>query len=171
VAQAGDAPREEGQLVERDVTTTGAVDAGRKTSWAQAKQILSTLLGGEANVGRFMEAVLADADLRVEVNIGYKTRKRQVSRVALRQLETGLRNLPDSQLQVKSRGASRAADGSIRLHYNAGVKLIKANDGEVEKIGSLIDPADALRAMFETYNNNRHPVRSQDRNTLGISAA
>ncbi len=140
-------------LVERDVNVAGAVDAGRETSWAQARQILSTLLGGDANVGRFMAGVPADADLRVEVHIGYKTRKRQVSRVALRQLETGLRNLPDSQLQVRSRGASRAADGSIRLHYNAGVKLIKAMDGDVEKIGSLIDPVDALRAMLEAYNN------------------
>jgi hypothetical protein len=148
-----EAPDPEGQLVERDVTTAGAVDAGRQTSWAQAKQILSTLLGGEANVGRFMEAVPPDADLRVEVHIGYKTRKRQVSRVALKQLERGLRNLPDSQLQVKSRGSSRAIDGSVRLHYNAGVRLIKAIDGEVEKIGSLIDPADALRAMVEAYTN------------------
>jgi hypothetical protein len=142
------------EVVERDVTTTGAVDvAGRQTSWAQAKEILSTLLGGDANVGRFMSAVPTDADLRVEVHIGYKTRKRQVSRQALRQLETGLRNLPDSQLQVKSRGASRAADGSIRLHYDAGIKLIKSMHGDVEKIGSLIDPADALRAMLEAYNN------------------
>ncbi|MGI4717462.1 MAG: hypothetical protein ACRYGO_01445 [Janthinobacterium lividum] len=148
-----DSAQPEEQIVERDVTTAGAVDAGRQTSWAQAKQILSTLLGGDANVGRFMAAVPPDADLRVEVHIGYKTRKRQVSRVALRQLETGLRNLPDSQLQVRSKGASRAADGSIRLHYNAGVRLIKALDGNVEKIGSLIDPADALRAMFEAYTN------------------
>jgi hypothetical protein len=146
------ANREPG-TVDRDVTTEGGVDAGRSTSWAQAKDILSTLLGGEANVGRFMDAVPPDAELRVEVHIGYKTRKRQVSRVALRQLETGLRNLPDSQLQVKSKGASRGADGNIRLNYNAGVRLIKARDGETEKIGSLIDPADALRAMFEAYNS------------------
>lgn len=141
------------QIVERDVTATGGLDANRRTSWAQARQILSTLLGGDASVNDFMSAVPADADLRVEVHIGYKTRKRQVSRVALRQLETGLRNLPDSQLQVKSKGASRAADGSIRLHYDASVRLIKARHGEVEKIGSLIDPSDALRAMLEAYNN------------------
>lgn len=140
------------QTVERDVTSEGGVDAGRQTTWAQAKQILSTLLGGDANVGSFMSGVPADADLRVEVHIGYKTRKRQVSRVALRQLETGLRNLPDSQLQVRAKGSSRAADGSIRLHHNASVKLVKAQDGETEQIGSLIDPYDALRAMFEAYN-------------------
>lgn len=141
------------QLVEREITTAGGLDANRRTSWAQAREILKTLLGGDANVSKFMSAVPADADLRVEVHIGYKTRKRQVSRVALRQLETGLRNLPDSQLRVKSKGASRAADGSIRLHYDASVRLIKAKHGEVEKIGSLIDPADALRAMLEAYNN------------------
>lgn len=137
---------------EREVTAAGGLDAGRQTSWAQAREILSTLLGGDANVSQFMAGVPTDADLRVEVHIGYKTRKRQVSRTALRQLETGLRNLPDSQLQVKSKGASRAADGSIRLHHNASVRLIKAQDGDTEKIGSLIDPADALRAMYEGYN-------------------
>ena len=98
-----------------------------------------------------MTAVPTDADLRVDVHIGYKTKKRQVSRVALKQLETGLRNLPDSQLQIRARGATRATDGSVRLHHTASVRLVKARDGDVEKIGSLIDPTDALRAMYEGY--------------------
>lgn len=139
-------------VVERDVEAAGGIDTGRQASWAQARSILATLLGGDANVNQFMAGVPADADLRVEVHIGYKTRRRQISRTALRQLETGLRNLPDSQLQVKSKGASRAADGSIRLHHNASVRLIRAQAGETEMIGSLIDPADALRAMYEGYN-------------------
>jgi hypothetical protein len=137
---------------ERIVTSTGEVGAARQTGWAQAKEILSTLLGGDANVNQFMQGVPPDADLRVEVHIGYKTRKKQVSRVALRQLETGLRNLPDSQLQVKSKGASMASDGSIRLHHPASIRLIKLQDGNTEKIGSLLDPADVLRAMHEAYH-------------------
>lgn len=139
------------QNVERNVTTTGEVGAARQTGWAQARDILRTLLGGDATVNQFMQAVPPDADLRVEVHIGYKTRKRQVSRVALRQLETGLRNLPDSQLQVKSKGASKAADGTIRLHHPAAISLLKRQDGETEIVGSLLDPTDVLRAMFEAY--------------------
>jgi hypothetical protein len=138
--------------VERMVTSTGEVEAMRQTGWAQAREILKTLLGGDASVNHFMKAVPADADLHVEVHIGYKTRKRQVSRVALRQLETGLRNLPDSQLEVRSKGASKAADGTIRLHHKASINLIKQMFDGTEIIGSLLDPADVLRAMHEAYS-------------------
>lgn len=141
-----------GEEVTREVTSTGEVGASRQTGWAQAREILKTLLGGDATVNQFMLGVPADAELKVEVHIGYKTRKRQVSRAALRQLETGLRNLPDSQLQVKSKGSSKAADGSIRLHHDAGINLIKTLDGDIEIAGSLLDPTDVLRAMYEAYS-------------------
>lgn len=138
--------------IEREIIQDNDIGATRQTGWSQARDILRALLGGEASVNQFMAAVPADADLRVAVHIGYKTRKKQVSRTALRQLETGLRNLPDSQLLVKSKGASRSVDGSLRLHYSAGVNLIKARDGDLETIGSLLDPTDCLRAMLEAYN-------------------
>lgn len=136
----------------REVMTDNDIGARRQTGWSQAREILKALLGGDASVNHFMAGVPADADLNVAVHIGYKTKKRQVSRAALRQLETGLRNLPDSQLQVKSKGASRSVDGSIRLHHNVGVTLIKAQAGDLETIGSLLDPTDCLRAMLEAYN-------------------
>ncbi|WP_220815663.1 hypothetical protein [Pseudomonas paralcaligenes] len=135
-----------------EVTQHGQIDTGRTTGWATARKILSELLGGEANVASLMESVPPDAELNVQVHIGFKTRKRKVDRVALTQLETGLRNLPDSQLQVKAKGGKVGSDGSIRLHHNASVKLIKALDGENEIIGSLLDPADVLRATIEAYS-------------------
>lgn len=134
-----------------EVTQQGGVDTRGRAGWSDAWSILKTLVGGDANVDRIMKGVPADAELMVEVHIGYKTKKRQVSRTALRELEAGLRNVPDSQLKVRAKGSSRLSDGSIRLHYNAGIKLIKAMDGENEKIGSLLDPVDVLRAMFEAY--------------------
>ncbi|HEF4771931.1 hypothetical protein [Burkholderia multivorans] len=137
---------------EREITQHGEVGTARTTGWAQAWDILKTLLGGDANVDKVMQSVPPDADLRVEVHIGYKTRKRSVSRAGLRQLETGLRNLPDSQLQVKARGMSKSSDGSVRLHHNASVQLIKAGVGDNVKVGSLLDPTDVLRAMYEAYN-------------------
>lgn len=138
-------------LQERETTQHGEVGTARTTGWAQAWEILRTLLGGDANVDKVMQSVPPDADLRVEVHIGYKTRKRTVSRAGLRQLETGLRNLPDSQLQVKARGMSKSSDGSVRLHHNASVQLIKAGIGDNAKVGSLLDPTDVLRAMYEAY--------------------
>lgn len=136
-----------------EVTQHGKIDTGRATGWATAREILRVLLGGDANVASLMKAVPPDAELNVQVHIGYQTKKRKVDRAALRQLETGLRNLPDSQLQVKARGAQVAVDGTIRLHHNASIRLIKTQDGDKQIIGSLLDPADVLRAMIEAYTN------------------
>jgi hypothetical protein len=135
-----------------EVTQHGKIDTSRATGWAAARDILRVLLGGDANVASLMKAVPPDAELNVQVHIGYQTKKRKVDRVALRQLETGLRNLPDSQLQVKAKGAQVAADGTIRLHHNASIRLIKMQDGENQIIGSLLDPTDVLRAMVEAYS-------------------
>jgi hypothetical protein len=137
----------------REVTQHGQIDTGRKTGWATARRILSELLGGDANVASLMNAVPADAELNVQVHIGYQTKKRKIDRVALRQLETGLRNLPDSQLQIRAKGARVSADGTIRLHHNASIRLIKTQDGESQIIGTLLDPSDVLRAMVEAYSN------------------
>lgn len=143
------------EMTERvsEVTQHGNIDTGRTTGRATATEVLRVLLGGEANVASLMRAVPADAELSVQVHIGYQTKKRKVDRVALRQLETGLRNLPDSQLAVKSKGARVATDGTIRLHHNASIRLIKTQDGDNQIIGSLLDPTDVLRAMVEAYSN------------------
>ncbi len=145
---------EEGEVVERvrEVSQHAQIDTGRTTGWATATKILRELLGGDANVASLMNAVPPDAELNVQVHIGYQTKKRKIDRVALRQLETGLRNLPDSQLQIRAKGARKAADGTIRLHHNASVRLIKAQDGDNQIIGTLLDPADVLRAMLEAHN-------------------
>ena len=137
----------------KEVTQHGQIDTGRRAGWATARAILRELLGGEANVESLMKAVPADAELNVQVHIGYQTKKRKIDRVALRQLETGLRNLPDSQLQVTAKGSRKAADGTIRLHHTASIRLIKTQDGDKQLIGTLLDPTDVLRAMVEAYTN------------------
>ena len=137
---------------ERVVTQQEQIDTGRRTGFAAAKEILSVLLGGDANVSSLLSAVPEDAELNVQVHIGYQTKRRKVNRTALKHLETGLRNLPDSQLQVRTKGANLASDGTIRLHHSASIKLLKAQDGDSQIIGSLLDPFDVLRAMFEAYS-------------------
>lgn len=146
-------PDQEDVEQERMVTQSGQIDTGRRAGWGTATAILRELLGGDANVESLMRAVPADAELNVQVHIGYQTKKRKIDRVALKQLETGLRNLPDSQLQVKSKGARLASDGTIRLHHNASIRLVKALDGDSQLIGTLLDPQDVLRAMVEAYSN------------------
>jgi hypothetical protein len=129
------------------------IDAGRKIERSTAWAILEQLLGSEARVSSLMDAVPLEADLNVQVHIGYQTKKRKISRLALRQLETGLRNLPDSQLQVKAKGTNVAADGTIRLHHNASIRLIKTQDGDSQIISTLLDPYDVLRATVEAYSS------------------
>lgn len=146
-------PEDEAEVQVVEVAQNAQIDTKGTASFAKAREILGVLLGGDANVASLMKAVPPDAELNVQVHIGYKTKKRKVSRVALQQLETGLRNLPDSQLQVKAKGARVATDGTIRLHHNASIKLIKMQDGDNHIIGSLLDPADVLRAMLEAYSN------------------
>lgn len=134
-----------------ETTQHGGVDTGRVTGWDTARKILRELLDGDANVDQLMQAVPADVELNVQVHIGYKTKKRNVDRVALKQLETGLRNLPDSQLQVVAKGGKISKDGEIRLHHKANIKLLKTQDGENEIVGTLLDPNDVRRAMREAY--------------------
>lgn len=153
---AGPAPTtpDEGVVEQvREVTQHGQIDTRRLAGWGTARAILRELLGGEANVESLMQAVPADAELNVQVHIGYQTKKRKIDRVALRQLETGLRHLPDSQLQVTAKGSRKAADGTIRLHHDASIRLVKSFDGDNQIIGTLLDPTDVLRAMVEAYSN------------------
>lgn len=147
-------PEQGSEFVERvsEVTQQGQIDTGRRTGWATARKILSELLGGDANVASLMQSVPPDAELNVQVHIGFQTKKRKIDRIALAQLETGLRNLPDSQLQVRAKGGRVGSDGSIRLHHNASVRLIKAQDGDNQIIGTLLDPTDVLRATVEAYS-------------------
>jgi hypothetical protein len=135
-----------------EVTQHGQIDTARATGRTTAWAILRELLGGDASVDSLMKAVPPDAELNVQVHIGYKTKKRKVDRLALQQLQTGLRNLPDSQLQVKAKGTQVGMDGTVRLHHNASIRLIKSVDGDSQIVGSLLDPADVLRAMIEAYS-------------------
>lgn len=138
--------------VTQQVTQHGKIETQRTTGWQQAREILSALLGGTANVENMMKAVPDDAELSVEVHIGYKTKKRKVSREGLKQLETGLRNIPDSQLLVRAKDGKKTADGNIRLHHDASIKLRTIKDGNEARPGSLLDPTDVLRAMKEAYD-------------------
>jgi len=136
-----------------ETTDHSSINTTRSTGINVARAVLGPLLGGDASVDRLLQAVPEDAELKVQVHIGFATKKRKVDRVALRELETGLRNLPDSQLEVVAKGQKIGVDGSVRLHYNASVKLIKSQVGDSQIIGSLLDPIDVKRALEEAYNN------------------
>jgi hemin uptake protein HemP len=136
---------------ETDVTHHGGINTNATTVRGHLIEVLKVLLGGQAEVDSVMESVPPDAELRVDVHIGFETKRRKVNRTGLRQLETGLRNVPDSQLRVRSKQGTRGPDGSVRLHHDANVLLLKLTQAEKVIVGSLVDPTDMLRAMYEAY--------------------
>lgn len=137
----------------REVEEAEGVTEARLTGWDKAKEILEALFGNEAAVDKIMQKIPAESALSVEVHIGYKTKKRKMSREILKDFEVGLRHLPDSQLEVYGKDGKRSADGSIRLQYQANVLYHTDGEGEAKRPTALLDHNDVLRAMTEAYNN------------------
>lgn len=137
----------------KEVTTESDVLSRSASGSEMVRGVLEALLNNDsAAADRVLGSVPPDAELQVQVHIGYKTRRRKVDRAPLRSLEVGLRHIPDSQLSVIAKGSKTGPDGSVRLHHNSSVKLIKSRNGESEIVGSLLDPADVLRAMWQAYS-------------------
>lgn len=128
-----------------------SVGAARRINRNTAARVLSELMDGDASVDSLLSAVPADADLRVRVHIGFETKRRRIERTALKQLETGLRNLPDGELQIKSKNQELDTSGQIRLQFPALVRLLSAQVDDNQMIGSLLDPFDVRRSMFKAY--------------------
>jgi hypothetical protein len=126
-----------------EVTETGEVTARRGTLFGQAREVLAALFGGHAQADEYLRVVPAEAELSVEVHIGYKTRKRRIDRQPLQALERGLRNLGDGELTVVAREGKRAPDGDIRLQQTVAVTVN----------GSLLDPTDVRAKMMAVYRN------------------
>lgn len=138
---------------EREVTRESSLDTLRTSGWSNARAVLAQVLGGEASVDRILESVPKDAELSVQVHIGFTTKKKKIDRVALKNLETGLRNLPDGQLEVFAKGNRISSDGTLRLSYPASIRLFKSQVGESQIIGSLLDTTDVERALKEAYDH------------------
>jgi hypothetical protein len=117
--------------------------ARRGTGFEQARGVLAALLNSDAQADAFLRNVPAEAEFSVVVHIGYKTRKRHISRAPLAALEAGLRNMAHGELRVAGRGADRLATGDVRLHQTA---MIEAD-------GSLLQPDDVREKMLAVYRS------------------
>jgi hypothetical protein len=113
--------------------------AARKPIWSRAVDVLRALMNNEADVQKLLKSVPPEADLQVSVSIGYKVRKPEISRAPMQE---ALRNLPDGEIKARGRDG-RMTGKDIRLSYPASVL----------KMGSLLDPDDAVRALREAYKH------------------
>ncbi|HMR31860.1 MAG TPA: hypothetical protein PKA13_10700 [Geminicoccaceae bacterium] len=115
------------------------VDVGARRSWGQrAVDVLRAVMSNEADVQALLESIPEGADLDVSVHIGYKTRKRRVTRAPMQQ---ALRNLPDGEITAIGKHG-RLTGKDIRLSYPV----------RVLTDGSLLDPADVRAKLKSAYD-------------------
>jgi hypothetical protein len=99
--------------------------------------VLRAIMNNEADVQKLLESVPDDAKLEVDVHIGYRARKRSVSRAPMQE---ALRNLPEGEITAIGRDG-RMIEGDIRLSHRLNVL----------RSGSLLDPQDVIRALREAH--------------------
>lgn len=109
----------------------------KRTKDQRAIEVLKAAMNSDADVTELLKQIPEDASLQVDVHIGYRARKRKVSRAPMQQ---ALRNLPEGELKVKGRtGSLQGRD--IRLSYPVSVLMR----------GSLVDPGDMQEKLFSAY--------------------
>ena len=127
---------------EREIEQHVDVDARR--SWGQrALDVLRAIMTNEADVQALLESIPDGADLDVSVHIGYKAKKRQVTRAPMQQ---ALRNLPEGEITAIGR-TGRMTGRDIRLSWPV----------RVLSNGSLLDPTDVrakLRSAYDYFVEN-----------------
>lgn len=127
------------QATEREILGYQAVADTTRTGTDRAIEVLKAIMNNEADVMSILNNIPDEANLEVSVHIGYKTRKRSISRAPMQQ---ALRNLPEGEIQAIGK-LGRLTGNDIRLTHPASIL----------KIGSLLDPEDALRALRSAYNH------------------
>ncbi|KPQ13850.1 MAG: hypothetical protein HLUCCO18_16595 [Rhodobacteraceae bacterium HLUCCO18] len=144
VVQAAPArlPEQPAEVPGREVEQHVDVDA--KRSWGErALNVLRAIMSNEADVQRLLESIPEGADLDVSVHIGYKAKKRRVSRAPMQQ---ALRHLPDGEITAVGK-LGRQSGKDIRLSYPV----------RVLSNGSLLDPDDVrskLRSAYDYFVDN-----------------
>ncbi len=128
-----------------------SISRGAQTGKSKALQVLAALFGDTAEVDKIIDEIPEGSSLSVDVHIGYRTKKKKADRQVLKNVEVGLRHLPDHQLQVLGKEGRRSSDGKIRLHHMASVKCVMVGEGENERSTGRLDHNDVLRAMIEAY--------------------
>lgn len=114
------------------------VDVRAQRSWGRrALDVLYAVMNNEADVQELLESIPAGADLDVSVHIGYKTKRRQVTRAPMQQ---ALRNLPEGEVTAIGK-SGRMTGRDIRLSYPV----------RVLSTGSLLDPADVRAKLYSAY--------------------
>lgn len=136
----------------KGVATRRELAQQKVTGWQQVKEILLTLTGSSASVEKVMTAIPQNTELSVQVHIGFKENRHKHTATPLSLLETGLRNMPDSFLQIEGEHGNKAADGSIRLHHKTNIEVYAKDDPSGKWLEGMLEYNSVLKGMKEAYN-------------------
>lgn len=136
-----DGPTELVETEEREKLGGGAI------SWAKSREILNDLYGA-VKAQELIDGVPDEASLEVLVSIGYRAKKRKLQKAFMKDLASGLRNLPDGEVTVRSRnGSSKGTDA--RLFQDMGISKLEGGSG-------LLVLEDTRNQMLEVHRRFLH---------------
>lgn len=124
-------------------------DVAAKT-FAKAMKILEDLLG-EVEASKIVKSIPAEAALEVRVNIGYRSKRRRITKDFMSNIEAGLRNMPDGEIRVRGKNGEVKGDDA-RLSQEMNIR----RHGEQS---ALLDLEHALEQMLEVHRRFLHDGR------------
>jgi hypothetical protein len=150
------------QIETHEAETLGSIERSLQTVKSKAQKVLEALFSDTAVVDKILSQIPEDSSLSVNVHIGYRTKKKKSSREILKNVEVGLRHLPDNQLQVRGKDGKRSPDGTIRLQHPVSIKCVLVGEKDMQRSTGRLDHTDVLRAMLEAYEVFRNNGKITD---------
>lgn len=120
--------------------------------FAAARRILEDMVGS-VEAQRIIERVPPDAALEVRVNIGYRATKRRIEKEFMKNLASGLRNMADGEVRVRSKDGTVKGDDA-RLSADMGIRRISP-------LSNLLELEHAREQMIETHRRFLHDGKIQ----------
>lgn len=120
---------------------------GGMLGFDKGKRILEELYG-DVRAQEMLDAVPAEAALEVSVNIGFRSKRRRLEKQFMNDLAAGLRNLPDGEVTVRTRGGT-AKGPDARLFLDLSVERVSDASG-------LLSLDDARNQMLEVHRRFLH---------------
>lgn len=124
-------------------------DIAAKT-FSKAMKILEDLLG-EVEASKIVKSTPAEASLEVRVNIGYRSKRRRITKDFMGHIEAGLRNMPDGEIRVRGKNGEVKGDDA-RLSQDMNIRRHSEQS-------ALLDLDHALEQMLEVHKRFLHDGR------------
>jgi len=129
------------EVEEREHVGSGAL------GWAKGKEILNDLYGA-VKAQELIDSVPDEASLEVLVSIGYRAKKRRLQKAFMKELATGLRNLPDGEVTVRTKSGVAKGDDA-RLFQDMNIE-------KLPDASSLLSLDDVRNQMLEVHRRFLH---------------